>query len=393
MAEPSPRPQARRSFLAFIASAGITLALAACQVVPRQPPRTQPRPEATRPEPAPNLPPDETRNRVAVLAPLTGPNAGVGQSIANAANLALLDTGGQRIRITVYDTARGGALAAANEALGDANGLFLGPLLSEDARAVAQVARRARVPVIAFSNDTSVAGRGVYLMGFTPTQSITRVVSFAHSRGLQRFAALIPQGVYGQRASQAMIDAVEGAGGRMVAMQQYERSPSSMRAAVAKLNEQGGYDAVLIADSGRTAATVAAIVRTGPSRDARILGTELWSTEAGLTQLPALRGAWFASASDSMFNQLRNRYRARYGKAPYRLASLGYDAVLLSVRVAADWPIGRAFPERALTDSSGFTGVDGAFRFAPSGVAERSLQVQQVDPKGLTVVSPAAKGF
>jgi hypothetical protein len=179
----------------------------------------------------------------------------------------------------------------------------------------------------------------------------------------------------------------------MVAMQQYERSPASMRAAVAKLNEQGGYDAVLIADSGRTAATVAAIVRTGPSRDARILGTELWSTEAGLTQLPALRGAWFASASDAMFNQLRNRYRARYGKAPYRLASLGYDAVLLSVRVAAGWPIGRAFPERALTDSSGFTGVDGAFRFAPSGVAERSLQVQQVDPKGLTVVSPAPKGF
>ena len=128
------------------------------------------------------LPADETRNRVAVLVPLTGANAALGQSILNAANLALLDTGGQRIRITAYDTAAGAA-AAANEALADGNGLILGPLLAEDVRAVAPVARRAGVPVIAFSNDVSVAGDGVYLMGFTPAQSIERVVAFARARG------------------------------------------------------------------------------------------------------------------------------------------------------------------------------------------------------------------
>jgi ABC-type branched-subunit amino acid transport system substrate-binding protein len=210
---------------------------------------------------------------------------------------------------------------------------------------------------------------------------------------LQRFAALIPQGVYGRRASQAMIDAVERSGGRLVAMQDYDRTPASMRAAVTRLNGQGAYDAVLIADGGKAAAAVAAIVRESPARNARILGTELWSTESDLAQLAALRGAWFASASDSMFNQLRTRYRTRYSKTPYRLASLGYDSVLLAVRIAADWPIGRAFPDRALLDPGGFTGVDGAFRFAPSGVAERALQVQQVDAGKLSVVSASAKGF
>jgi hypothetical protein len=51
-------------------------------------------PEA-RPEPeprGPQLPPTETRNRVAVLVPTSAPMTGVGQSIANAANLALLDS-------------------------------------------------------------------------------------------------------------------------------------------------------------------------------------------------------------------------------------------------------------------------------------------------------------
>src|SRR4051794_12951193 len=170
MAEQSGSPQARRSILG-IGLAGIgALALAGCALVPKpnQPaPQTpeQPRQEQPRVEqPGPGLPADETRNRVAVLVPLSGANGGGGTPIANAAQLALLDTGGERIRITVYDTARaGGAAAAANEALGQGNGLILGPLLAEDVRAVAPVARHAGVPVIAFSNDTSVAGDGVYL--------------------------------------------------------------------------------------------------------------------------------------------------------------------------------------------------------------------------------------
>ena len=397
MAEQLHRPQARRSFLGIAAAAGLTIALAGCQLIPGGPPgppsapEPLPKPQAE-PGPVPGLPPDETRNRVAVLVPLSGPNAGVGRSIANAANLALLDAGGDRIRITVYDTARG-AGTAANEALAQGNGLFLGPLLAEDVQAVAPIARRARVPVIAFSNDVAVAGNGVYVMGFNPTQSIERVVGHARSAGLQRFAGLIPTGVYGQRASQALIDAVERSGGRMVAMQTYDRSPAALRSAVTRLNGQSGYDAVLIADNARIAVQAAPMIRSGPSRGARILGTELWKTESNLAGHAPLRGAWFASVPDSMFSQLRTRYRARYGVNPYRLASLGYDAVLLTMRAARDWRVGRTFPEAELRTEEGFTGVDGAFRFGPGGVAERALEVQQINGGGVVAVSPAPRNF
>jgi ABC-type branched-subunit amino acid transport system substrate-binding protein len=375
------------------------MSLAGCQLVPKPRPELppeevpedveQPREE----EPDTRLPPEETRNRVAVLVPTTGSNAGVGQSIANAANLALLDAGGERIRITVYDTARGGAVAAANQALADGNGLFLGPLLAEDVRAVAPVARRADVPVISFSNDTSVAGNGVYLMGFTPGQSIDRVVGHARSAGLERFGALAPANVYGRRASDAMVDAVEHQGGLLVSMQTYDGGPAAVRTAVSRLYSQGGYDAVLIADGGRGAAAAAPILKSGANARVRLLGTELWATETGLGRTPALRGAWYASVSDSMFNQLRTRYRARYGANPYRLASLGYDSVLLTVRIAKNWRLGRPFPERELRDPTGFAGVDGAFRFTASGIAERSLEVREVTATGTIVVSPAPRGF
>ncbi|HYE28468.1 MAG TPA: penicillin-binding protein activator [Allosphingosinicella sp.] len=399
MAEQSLGPQARRSILVLGAAAALAMALGGCQLVPK--PRPERVPEPVRPEaepvpeeaPGPQLPPEETRNRVAVLVPTSGPNAGVGQSIANAANLALLDAGGERIRITVYDTARDGAAAAANRALAEGNGIFLGPLLADDVRAVAPAARRAGVPVISFSNDTSVAGGGVYLMGFTPGQSIARVVGFARSRGLERYGALAPVGIYGRRASQAMIDAVESEDGRLVAMQSYEAGPANLRAAVARLHSLGTYDAVLIADGGRAAAAAAPLLRTGASAGLRLLGTELWATESGLGRTAALRGAWYASVGDNMFNQLRTRYRARYGANPYRLASLGYDAVLLTVRIAKNWRLGRPFPERELRDPVGFAGVDGPFRFTSNGIAERSLEVREVTAAGTIVVSPAPRTF
>jgi len=395
MALPIADPQPRR-FILRAAVASLALALAGCQtLVPKgAPPPTGPTTTTpTKPTgPGAGLPEDAERNRVAVLVPMTGPNAAVGQSIANAANLAILDTGGAKVRITVYDTATGAA-AAANRALAEGNKLFLGPLLSEDVAQVAPAARAANVPVVSFSNDTTVAGNGVFVMGFDPNQSIHRVVAYAQSKGLTRFAALIPSGVYGRRASNAMLKAAQDAGANVVAMESYDRSAASLTNAIKKLGGPGAYDALLIADGGRISIQAAPLIRKQAGPGPRLLGTELWNTEAGLTASPALHGAWFASVSDTMYGQLANKYRARFGRAPYRLSSLGYDAVLLTVRIAGDWKVGSNFPAGKLDDKGGFAGVDGAFRFGKDGVAERSLEVQQVGAAGFTTIAPAPRGF
>jgi hypothetical protein len=176
-------------------------------------------------------------------------------------------------------------------------------------------------------------------------------------------------------------------------MQTYDRSPKALANAVLLLGKDQGYDAVLIADSGRIAITAAPMIRKGSSSAARILGTELWNAEPSLGNAPALAGSWYASVSDARYRQLAAKYRARYGKGPYRLASLGYDAVLLTVRIASDWQPGERFPAGKLTDPDGFAGVDGAFRFRKDGIAERSLEVHQIAAGGGTVVSAAPKGF
>lgn len=339
----------------------------------------------------PGLPQDQTRHRVALLVPLSGANARVGQSLANATQLALLDTRSVQVRITNYDTARGAA-AAAQAAIRDGNRLILGPLLSEDARAVAPIAKRANVPVLSFSNDTTVAGDGTFIMGYDPAQSIERVVDQARRNGVKDFAGLMPTGVYGQRASTTFLRAVEAAGGEVTSLQTYERSPKSIATAIGRLASP--YQAVLIADGAQSAAGAVPVLRKSSNgRTARVLGTELWNSDSNVGANAALNGAWYAAVSNDLYRQYATKYRQRFGSAPYRLSSMGYDSVLLTVRIARDWKVGSAFPTSRLTDSDGFAGLDGAFRFGRGGIAERALEVQEIRGGATVTVSPAPRSF
>ncbi len=399
----------------------LLLATAAC-TTGSKPVAPPPPPPVAPPVVVPTAPlPEAQQNRVALLVPLSGANAPVGQSIANAANLALLDVGDKRVNLRVYDTAAG-AGPAADKALADGARLILGPLLAGDVRTVAASAAARGVPVMSFSNDASLAGGDVYVLGFQPGQSIGRTVAYARSRGVERFAALVPNGVYGQRAQVAFVRAVEAAGGRTTGIVPYSRDPARITAAArqvtnydARAKAAGGgaslrpdgtvaanapkpgpvpFQALLVADAGSVATQfLPALARYGAAPGTMIfLGTELWNNEPGLARATALKGALFAAVPDERFRKLAERYRAKFGSSPSRLASFGYDSVLLVNSIAGSWPVGAPFPKAALNAREGFAGIDGAFRFQ-GNIAERALEVQQIGNGAITTVSPAPRGF
>ena len=405
--------------------AGLLLvaALAACsspsnRVVSAPPPVVAPVQAPTAAAPLPSAP----QNRVALLVPLTGANAAVGQSIANAANMALLESGERRINLRVYDTAAaGGAAAAAGAASGDGARLFLVPLRAGDVRAVQGIATANTVPVISFSNDAALAGEGTYVLGFQPGQSIARAVAYARSRGAVRFAALIPSGIYGQRASTAFLRAVEANGGKVVSVVNYTRTPQKLLAAARAVTDHDkrlavaaktpalrpdgsvapvtarmppvAFQALLIADAGPVAAAFGPALTQYGASGVVILGTELWNNEPALRNAKGLAGAVFASVPDDRFAELSGRYRAKFGAGPSRLASFGYDSVLLVNSLADRWPLGEPFPRALLANPDGFAGIDGVFRFTPSGVADRALEVSRIQGGAIVTVAPAPRSL
>ncbi|QQN74204.1 penicillin-binding protein activator [Croceicoccus sp. YJ47] len=389
-----PGTLSRGAFVRRGITGALALALAGCAgIIPgsdRAPP-PPPRPADTGPS-AERLPDaDEDRHRVALLVPLSGDNAAVGQSIANATTMALLDTNTSNIRITTYDTASQPGTAA-ERAIADGNRLILGPLLSDNIDNIARVAGPARVPIISFSNDSQASGRGVYIMGQVPEQSIDRTMRYAAGQGVRDFAALVPEGEYGRRASEAMVRTARDLDVRIAGVETYDRSATSITAAANRLSAQGGFGAVLIADGARVAVRAAPLLRDR-NASARFLGTELWSGEADIAESSALRGAWFSAISDGRYRRFSDSYRSRFGSAPYRVATLGYDAVLLAINIAQEWPVGTRFPLEKLEDEGGFIGLDGAFRFDRDGEIERMFEVREVTANGMRVVSEAPTAF
>ena len=375
--------------------AGATILLAGCKVIPSGPEPTTTTDPVAAPTPEPSataLPTDETRHRIALLVPLSGDNGAVGNSIANATTMAILDTNASNLRITTYDTARG-ARAAARKAIADGNKLILGPLMANNVPNVLAEARPADVPLISFSNDTSVAGPDVFVMGHIPSQSIARTVEYARQNGSARFGVIAPTGDYGDQASSAIKEAVREYGGSLVATETYARGNTSIISAAQRLKQRGGFDTVLIADGARLAALAAGELNPRGAGTAKIMGTELLSGESGVTRTSALRGTLFSAVSDSRFKRFSDSYNSRFGGQPYRISTLGYDGVLLTLRVARDWRVGRTFPISELRSNDGFLGLDGAFRFRRNGVIERSMEVREIQDGKVVIVSPAPASF
>jgi len=361
--------------------------LSACAVVPKPAP-VAPVQKPVEAAPMANvLPSDGDRHRVALLVPMTGSNATVGQAIANATTKALLDTNAQNLRITTYDTANGAGPAAAR-AIADGNKLILGPLNAEDVTAVVSVARPAHVPMITFSNDADVAARDVFVFGEVPGQSVARVIAYARAHGVTAIGAIIPTGTYGQRVASGLAAAARANSVRVTDVELYERTNTSAGSAIRRVKAKGQVDAILIADNARIA-TYAAPFANG----VRLLGTELWAGDPAIAKSKALDGAWFATVSDTRFGLFERSYRSRFGSSPPPIATLGYDAVLLTLNVAREWKDAALFPTAKLYDPQGFIGIDGVFRFNEFGIAERALEVREVHGGTFVKVSPAPEHF
>ena len=346
----------------------------------------------------PGTPADVTPVRVGIILPFTSssaPTRALAASMMKAAQLAMFDSGNDKILLITADEGNGGAgaAAAAQQLLAQGAEVIVGPLFGPSVSAVAPIARDRAVPVLAFSTEKTVAGNGAYLLSFMPQNEVGRVISYAASKGHKEFAALAPQTPYGDVAKDAFSEAVAAAHGNVVDVERYPPNAGAI-AAPAGAVAKSGADAVLIAQGGVILRAIAPTLSLeGATRDkVKLLGTGLWDDDAQLMREASLLGSWYAAPAPNADAEFAGKYRAAFGAAPAQLASLAYDAVSLVALLAPGRPYHR-FTTVALMDPNGFAGVNGIFRFKADGTSERGLAVLEVTATGPVVVSPAPTTF
>lgn len=369
--------------------------------------------------------------RVAFLAPLSGTQATAGQTLANAAQMAMFDQANTAFVLQTYDTqgTPQGAAAAADAALADGARLILGPLFSASVKAVTPKARAAGIPIISFSSNPGVAGNGTYATGFLPREQARRLAEFARSQGLTRFAVLSPDDDFGHLMSDAFITAVQDFGGEVVRAGYFGPNGEKLNDITARVTDLDGrrrllesqkqqlagggpgatealarldgrnaagemdFEALLLPVGGQQLKEVLALLQANDVdfTQVRLLGPYLWRDNAVRADI-RMTGAWYPSPPPDSTTQFERRYHEMFGAPPMAIGAFGYDvAAIAAILGKAGGPF--PFTTGALTTPRGFGGVNGLFRLMPDGTVQRALAVMELRPEGAVLVGPAATRF
>lgn len=335
--------------------------------------------------------------RIAMLLPLTGRAAAIGQAMQQAAEMALFDSGGKDLALAAYDSGDTGdsAVEAYKRAQTDGAALILGPLFGASATAIAPLRRSDRINIISFSNDESVAQPGLWVMGIAAPPQVRRVVDHSISAGIRRFAVFAPRTAYGDQMARTLESQVAIRGGTLVATEFYDDG-ADLGAATRRLadasRDEGKLAILVPVAPPRVTTVLAALAGAGiDSKAVQLIGTGVWDVP-GIGSETMLQGAWYAAPDPARRADFERKFVATYGRPPQRLATLAYDAVGLAGQLARLKP-GGDFSAEALANPNGWYGVDGIFRLLPDGRTERGLAVIEIQGDRGLVVSPAPSTF
>jgi ABC-type branched-subunit amino acid transport system substrate-binding protein len=324
-----------------------------------------------------------------------------GQSLENAARLAIADLSGVDIDLRVYRTGGSPAQAAAlaKQAVAEGAQVILGPFYSEEANAAGVAVADSGVNVLAFSNNSSIAGGNVFVLGQTFDNTARRLAGYAVRNGKSKILIVHDRNVAGEVGKTAIERGVSAAGGTVVGVTSYEFSQNGIVQAasgiVSTAKSSGATALFLTADTaGALPLLSQLLVDNGIDRSStQFIGLTRWDIPPATLALPGVQGGWFAMPDPGLQAQFRSRYEGAYGTAPAPVAGLAYDGIAAIGALANRAKGGKPLGKSDLTQSAGFAGVSGIFRLLPNGTNERGLAIAQIRGGQVVIIDGAPRSF
>lgn len=334
---------------------------------------------------------------VALLLPLTGKNAALGQSMLQASQLALFEIDNPNFNIVPLDTkgTAAGASAATQEALQNGAQLIIGPVFAQSVQAVKPIAKSRNISVIGFSTDQTLADPSTFLMGFMPSTQAQEIATYAARNNLRRVSVIAPRDTYGNIVTGAFEGALRRNGGMIKQVVRFAPNDPELGSNISSMSSD--IDAVFIPANENDARAISDYLDQNNMTAAKVkrLGTGLWDNRK-IARSVTLQGGLFANPSPQKYEFFRNKYKTAYGNDPARIASLAFDATALAATLLQNGmkeQNPQPFSPMFISNPNGFAGADGVFRFAPNGVVQRKLSILELRNGSIAEVSPADNRF
>lgn len=340
---------------------------------------------------------------VALLVPKGSADSGdavLAQSLENAARLAIADLSGVQIDLRVYATAGRADVAqqVAAQAVNEGAKIIIGPLYGEASNAAGVAVAGKGINVLSFSNNTTIAGGNVFVLGPTFDNTANRLISYASKQGKKRVLTVHADTVSGQLARNAAHGAIAKTGSENVGSVAYQFSQQGVIAAVDQVKSTAATsqpDALFL--TAQTSGALPLFSQLLPEAGVdpattQYIGLTRWDVPAQTLELPGVQGGWFAMPDPGKTQQFQQRYSQAYGGLPHPVGGLAYDGI---AAIGALVKAGKsdALTIGALTQGAGFQGVNGIFRLHADGTNERGLAVATIRDKKVVVIDPAPTSF
>ncbi|MFT6676553.1 MAG: ABC-type branched-subunit amino acid transport system substrate-binding protein [Sulfitobacter sp.] len=339
---------------------------------------------------------------VALLVPRGGSSSDelLAQNLENAARLAMRDLGGVEIDLRIYGTAGNAtqAASAATLAVKDGAKIILGPVYGEAANAAGLAVAKQGVNVLSFSNNPTIAGGNVFILGQTFGDTANRLVRFGKRNGKDRIVILHGQDVAGQLGRDAIQQAITSNGATLSGSVDYALSQESVIGAVPRVKaamDRSGANALFLTTSSASALPLFAqlLPEAGvTASNTQYIGLTRWDIPQQTLDLPGVQGGWFTLPDPAAADAFRQRYSAAYGSGPHPLAGLAFDGIA-AVGALAKSGKSTALTGASLTQGAGFRGATGIFRLGDNGTNERGLAVATIRDKKVVVIENAPQSF
>lgn len=339
---------------------------------------------------------------VALLVPRGGSASDdlLAQNLENAARLAIRDLDGVKVDLRVYGTAgnAGTADSMASQAVSEGAKIILGPVYGESANAAGVAVASQGVNVLSFSNNTTIAGGNVFVLGPTFASTANRLVGHAKRSGKDRIVILHGQDVAGQLGRNAIQQAITANGATLAGTVDYALSQESVIASVPRVKaamDSGNANALFLTTSSASALPLYAqmLPEAGIQAPAtQFIGLTRWDIPPATLALPGVQGGWFAMPDPGATGVFRQKYSAAYGSDPHPLAGLAFDGIA-AIGALAKTGKSSALSGASLTQGAGFRGASGIFRLRKDGTNERGLAIAVIRNKSVVILDPAPKAF
>ena len=205
----------KQKFLKFIISFACIVLISACS-------------QTDKPSARKNIA-DQKGIDVAIVLPLSGPEAALGKEYAQMIKLGLSDGAKTKIRVTTYDSSNPETLSKSlDKILEDGVDIIIGPVYSEETKAVAEKVKGKGTIVISLSNNPVLADKQTYVFGHAPMRQLEQITNYFLEKKHQNYITLLPAGRYSNTISKILKDMITSKGAALARLEFYGTTPEDL---------------------------------------------------------------------------------------------------------------------------------------------------------------------